>query len=124
MICTDGKEATKLKQFTHLDPKANNLHQEITTIQSLKLNQNIERSFYDHTIGDFTEPHTIYPKGLTIYEGLHPFYLERQRDLFDFKIFIDPEDSLMQDWKIERDVHERGHEKEKIIDSIRGGRRC
>ena len=107
------------KQFTHLDPKANNLHQEITTIQSLKLNQNIERSFYDHTIGDFTEPHNIYPKGLTIYEGLHPFYLERQRDLFDFKIFIDPEDSLMQDWKIERDVHERGHEKEKIIDSIR-----
>lgn len=72
-----------------------------------------------------------------ILEGLHPFYDERMRDLFDFKIYLDISDEVKFAWKIQvrsasrafrsvtaltrppqRDMAERGHSLESIKASI------
>jgi phosphoribulokinase len=53
-----------------------------------------------------------------ILEGLHPFYDERMRSLFDFKIYLDISDEVKFAWKIQRDMAERGHSLESIKASI------
>src|SRR5579875_3713714 len=53
-----------------------------------------------------------------VLEGLHPFYDERVRDLYDFKIYLDISDEVKFAWKIQRDMKERGHSLESIKASI------
>merc|ERR1712127_1085086 len=53
-----------------------------------------------------------------IIEGLHPMYDERVRDLLDFSLYLDISDEVKLNWKIQRDMEERGHSLESIIASI------
>jgi phosphoribulokinase len=53
-----------------------------------------------------------------VLEGLHPFYDERVRALYDFKIYLDISDEVKFAWKIQRDMKERGHSLESIKASI------
>ena len=57
-----------------------------------------------------------------VLEGLHPFYDERVRDLYDFKIYLDISDEVKFAWKIQRDMKERGHSLESIKASIEARR--
>lgn len=106
------------KQFTHLDPKANNIHKQADAIIQLKNNKNILRSEYDHSSGKFSEPILIKPREFIGISGLHPFYLPKLRKKIDFKIYLDTDESLRRHWKILRDSTERGHSKEKITQQI------
>jgi uridine kinase len=108
----------KWHQFTHLDPKANELHQEIHMLSDLKSGKKIFRREYDHTSGTFLDEKALIPKNLIIYEGLHPFYLNKQRQLFDLKIFISPDQDLLHSWKINRDINQRGKNKQDVINQI------
>lgn len=108
----------KWQEHTHLDPKANLLHQEIGMLNDLKQGKKILRKTYDHSDGTFKDARFFTPNNLTIFEGLHPFYLSRQRQLFDLKIFIDPHDDLALHWKIIRDKDKRGYSKETILKNI------
>lgn len=105
--------------FTHLDPKANFLHRQTEAIQTLKNGQPVFRSDYDHHDGRFTEPKEIKPKEYISLSGLHPFYLPKLRKLIDLKIYLDPQTELKYCWKINRDMSERGHSKEKILEQIK-----
>ena len=57
-----------------------------------------------------------------VLEGLHPFYDERVRDLYDFRIYLDISDEVKFAWKIQRDMKERGHSLESIKASIEARR--
>lgn len=104
--------------YTHLNPKANSLHKQANKISQLKMRQTIKRPDYDHQTGKFTEEETIRPKNFIVIAGLHPFYLPKMRKVIDLKIFLDLDESLRKDWKIRRDVSERGHSHERVIKSI------
>jgi uridine kinase len=104
--------------FTHLDPKANFIHKQADAIYSLKNNETIYRSEYDHSSGKFTEPLKIKPKDFIVIAGLHPFYLPKLRKNIDLKIYIDIDEKLRRHWKIIRDTKERGYSIEKIIQQI------
>ena len=39
-------------------------------------------------------------------------------DIIDIKVFMDTDRDLIKKWKIERDVNERGHSMEKVIQQI------
>ena len=106
------------KKFTHLNPKANDLHHDLIDTSKLKSGQKIYRKHYDHDVGKFTLPVTIKANKLIIYEGLHPFYLKKQTALFDFKIFIKPEESLRKHWKVIRDIAKRGYSKETVLQQM------
>merc|ERR1712238_216675 len=53
-----------------------------------------------------------------IIEGLHPFVDERVRDLIDFSLYLDISPDVKLNWKIQRDMEERGHSLESIMASI------
>ena len=57
-----------------------------------------------------------------VVEGLHPFYDERVRSLYDFSIYLDISDEVKFAWKIQRDMKERGHSLESIKASIEARR--
>lgn len=59
---------------------------------------------------------------IMVLEGLHPFYDERVRDLYDFRIYLDISDEVKFAWKIQRDMKERGHSLESIKASIEARR--
>lgn len=104
--------------FTHLDPKANNIHQQAQAIRDLKNDQKIYRSEYDHKTGNFTEPNRVEPRDFIAISGLHPFYLPVLRKTIDIKIFIDTDEKLRQHWKILRDTKYRGYSLDKIMAQI------
>jgi len=109
----------KWQELTHLNPKANFLHQEIHFLKRLKSGKRIYRRTYDHSTGQFTPVSALKPNNITIFEGLHPFYLAEQRNLYDLKCFVKPEPQLMHHWKIIRDMQKRGHSKDLVLEQIK-----
>jgi len=107
------------KSFTHLDPRANKLHEDLNQAKSLKTGQKIKRSFYDHNTGKFTLPTFLKPNKLIIFEGLHSFYLQNQADVYDLKIFMEPAEDLRVWWKVQRDVAKRGYTPEQVLEQLK-----
>lgn len=105
-------------KFTHLDPKANHIHKQSEAIYSLKHNETIFRSEYEHSNGKFSVPKKVKPKEFIVIAGLHPFYLPKLRKNIDFKIYIDTDETLRRHWKIIRDTKKRGYSTEKILEQI------
>ncbi|WP_019670906.1 glycosyltransferase 87 family protein [Eudoraea adriatica] len=109
----------KWDEITHLSPKANHLYEDISHLKTLKDGKKVLRRFYDHDTGKFTAPSVVYPNKVIVFEGLHPFYISAKRNLFDLKVFIEPEESLRLHWKISRDIQKRDYTKEKVLYQLR-----
>jgi uridine kinase len=106
------------KTITHLNPKANDLHQDVQHTKALKEGKAIYRKHYDHNNGKFTLPQYIKSNTLVLFEGLHPFYLKNQADLYDLKIFFQPDESIRVSRKIQRDSVERDKPAEAVIKQL------
>jgi phosphoribulokinase len=76
------------------------------------------KPIYNHVNGTLDEPEKIEPTPVIIIEGLHPFVDERVRDLIDFSLYLDISPEVKLNWKIQRDMEERGHSLESIMASI------
>ena len=105
-------------QFTHLNPKANNLEKMNKDVYNLKIGSEIYSVDYDHDTGKFTQEEKIESKNNVILCGLHTLYSKKTNDIIDLKIFIDTDRELIKKWKIKRDVEERGYNIEKVLKQI------
>jgi uridine kinase len=105
-------------KLTHLDPRANNIHDQACHIINLKENVSISRADYNHSSGRFTEIAKVKPKEYIALSGLHPFYLPKMRKTIDLKIYLDTDEELRNFWKIKRDTKIRGYSVEKILEQI------
>jgi len=114
-----GRGDKNWENFTHLNPRANNLETLSQDIKTLKSGIATKKLYYCHETGKFLGPKKTHPRKYIIFEGLHPFYTPALRKLFDFKIFLDIDPSLNLHFKIHRDVGERGHSKEKVLEAIK-----
>ncbi len=112
-----GHEAWKA--FTHLDPRANNLHGEVESVAKLKEGRPVERRRYDHSSGRFTLPEKLESKRIVVFEGLHSLFLESMRRRLDMRVFMDTDEDLRLRWKMERDMRERGKAKEGVLEQIK-----
>jgi uridine kinase len=106
------------KTITHLNPKANNIHKDLQDTKDLKEGKAIYRKHYDHNNGKFTLPQFIKSNTLVLFEGLHPFYLKAQANLYDLKIFFQPDESIRIDRKVKRDVQERDKQAQQVIQQL------
>lgn len=106
------------KGYTHLDPKANFLHRQADTIFNLKRGKSVQRVDYDHDTGSFTSARVIKPNDFIVLSGLHTFYLPKSRKVIDLKIYMDPEQSLKNYWKMSRDQKERGYSAQQVTDQM------
>lgn len=105
------------KSWTHLNPSSNYIAKMNQDIFDLKLGKQVYQVDYDHKTGKFTEPSTIKHSDNLIVCGLHSLYTTRS-DLYDLRIYMDTHEDLKALWKIKRDVNERGHTRERVIEQI------
>lgn len=101
--------------YTHLNPAGNDLRGQHQHAVALKDGRAILRVTYDHTTGTFSDPKAMDPNQYVIFCGLHPFFQQQMRNLFDLKIFLDPDESLRTYWKVRRDVQDRGYAVEAVL---------
>ncbi len=123
VICLDDYHSLDRKQrkeqgVTALNPKANNFDLMYEQIKALKNGQAINKPIYNHETGAIDPPERIEPNKIIVIEGLHPLYDERVRSLLDFSVYLDISDEVKVNWKIQRDMAERGHTYDDIIASI------
>jgi uridine kinase len=123
VICGDDMHKwqrghSRWKMFTHLDPRANELHDELVYLHAIRQNRTIWRRHYDHNTGNFTKELPIKPRPVMVWEGLHTFYLKPSRELFDLKVFLKPDHDLMTHRKVIRDMKNRNYSKEEVLGSI------
>lgn len=126
-ICLDDYHSLDRKQrkvtgITALDPRANNFDLMAEQVAQLKRGETILKPIYNHETGAIDPPEKIVPTPVIIIEGLHPFYDQRVRDLLDFKIYFDLSDAIKIQWKIQRDMAERGHSYEDVLRAIESRR--
>jgi uridine kinase len=104
------------KKITHLNPEANYLAKMEKDIFDLKIGKNIYQVEYDHNNGKFTDKKLIESKSNMIICGLHTLYGNLKHNI---KIFIDTEEDLKIEWKLKRDIKERGYNREEILKKIK-----
>ncbi|MCC0179005.1 phosphoribulokinase [Waterburya agarophytonicola K14] len=124
VICLDDyhsldRKGRKAAGVTALNPKANNFDLMYEQIKSLKEGNAIDKPIYNHETGELDPPERIEPNKVVVIEGLHPLYDERVRELVDFSVYLDISDEVKIQWKIQRDMAERGHTYEDILASIK-----
>lgn len=115
--CLDRVERKKAR-VTPLNPKANDLDRLAKDLSRLKQGKQIMKPVYDHSDGTFKEPVAFKPTNVVIIEGLHPHYTDKLREQSDFKIFVDPDREIKRRWKIKRDVDERGHLLDDVLEEM------
>lgn len=109
---------TRWQDYTHLHPKANHLEKLSDHAFELHRGASVFQPHYDHKTGTFTEPRETKPTKTVIVQGLHALYPRALRHRFDLKIFLSPDDNVRLFWKLRRDVGERGHTKEKVLNAL------
>ena len=123
VICLDDyhsldRKGRKAAGVTALNPKANNFDLMYEQIKALKEGKAIDKPIYNHETGELDPPERIEPNKVVVIEGLHPLYDERVRELVDFGVYLDISDEVKIQWKVQRDMAERGHTYEDILASI------
>ncbi|MCW6037718.1 phosphoribulokinase [Spirulina subsalsa FACHB-351] len=123
VICLDDyhsldRKGRKAAGVTALNPKANNFDLMYEQIKALKEGKAIDKPIYNHETGEIDPPERIEPNKVIVVEGLHPLFDERVRSLVDFGVYLDISDEVKINWKIQRDMAERGHTYEDVIASI------
>jgi phosphoribulokinase len=123
VICLDDfhlndREGRKVTKLTALDPKENNFDLMFEQISALKNGETVMKPIYNHVNGTLDTPEKIEPTPIIIFEGLHPMHDKRVLDLLDFTLYLDISPDVKLNWKIQRDMEERGHSLESIMASI------
>uniref|UniRef100_A0A6S8YLR0 Phosphoribulokinase n=1 Tax=Ditylum brightwellii TaxID=49249 RepID=A0A6S8YLR0_9STRA len=123
VICLDDyhlndRNGRKVSGLTALNTLENNFDLMYEQVKALKSGETISKPIYNHVNGTLDTPETVEPTPIIIFEGLHPMHDERVRDLLDFTLYLDISDEVKLNWKIQRDMEERGHSLESILASI------
>lgn len=106
-----GRKATGL---TALDVKENDFKLMDAQMSALKAGKAINKPIYNHDTGFKDAPELIEPNKVVVIEGLHPIFDEGVRKTLDLGIYIDIVNEVKFDWKVRRDVTERGWTEEQV----------
>jgi phosphoribulokinase len=123
VICVDdyhkyNRVQRKEHDITALHPDANYIDIMAQHLKLLSEGQSILKPVYNHSRGDFDAPVYVKPTEYIIIEGLLAFYTKEMRDVFDVRVFLDPEENLRRRWKVLRDTTKRGYTPEQVLADI------
>lgn len=104
--------------MTHLNPMANDLEGFSNDLISLVDGKSILSRHYDHATGKMSRPQRIASNDIIIASGLHALYLPIMREWYNLKIYLDIDEGLRRYFKIQRDVNQRGHTLERVLNSF------
>jgi len=112
------REERAARGITPLHPDANRIDRIEEDLAALRAGREIEKPVYLHGTGSFGAPVRFSSRKVLIVEGLHTLFTEPLRSLLDFSIFVDPEKPVKHEWKMRRDVGERGYRREDVTREI------
>jgi len=123
VICLDDyhlndRNGRKVTMRTALDPEENNFDLMYEQIKALKNGESVQKPIYNHVNGTLDTPEKIVATPIIIFEGLHPMHDKRVLELLDFSLYLDISPDVKLNWKVQRDMEERGHSLESIMASI------
>ena len=101
--------------MTHLNPMANDLEGFANDLVALTDGESIQSRHYEHKTGRMLRPVCIKSNDFIIASGLHALYLPILRECYNLSVYLDIDESLRQHFKLQRDVHQRGHTVEKVL---------
>jgi uridine kinase len=104
--------------MTHLSPMANDLESYASDLMALTDGRAILSRHYDHKTGKMSRPFRVRSNDFIIASGLHALYLPVLRDCYDLGIYLDIDEGLRRYYKLQRDVLERGHTRERVLSSL------
>jgi phosphoribulokinase len=115
---TNDRAGRKATGYTALDAKENDFALMGTQIEALKQKKAVYKPIYNHDTGFKDPPELLQPNKVMVFEGLHPIYDEKARNQLDLSIYIDIVNEVKFDWKVKRDVEERGWTEQQVRDDI------
>lgn len=123
VICTDDYHRYNRKQrkemgISALDPACNYIDIMEQHLDLLSRGYSILKPIYNHSTGDFDPPEYIEAKEFIIAEGLLAFHSKAMRKPLDVKVYLEPEEELRIQWKINRDTKDRGYTEENVRASL------
>lgn len=123
LVCTDDYHKYSRIQrrglnVTALHPDSNYLDIVSQHLSLLRVGQPILKPVYNHSTGALEAPEYIIPSELVIVEGLLALITPAMQRCFDVTIYLDPEESLRHQWKVNRDTIERGYRPEDVVASM------
>ena len=104
--------------MTHLNPMANDIEGFSNDLVALIDGKCLQSRHYDHHTGKMSKPRRLPSNDFIIASGLHALYLPILRDFYNLKIYLDIDEGLRRHFKITRDVQQRGHTLERVLDSF------
>lgn len=104
--------------MTHLNPMANDLEGFANDLVALTDGKTISARHYNHATGRMSRPFQTQSNDFIIASGLHALYLPILRECYNLSVYLDIDEDLRRHFKIERDVHKRGHTLEKVLTSF------
>lgn len=104
--------------MTHLNPMANDLQGFASDLVALADGKSIHSRHYNHQTGKMSRPFRIDSNDFIIASGLHALYLPILRECYNLSIYLDIDEGLRRHFKLQRDVHQRGHAVERVLASF------
>jgi uridine kinase len=104
--------------MTHLNPRANDLSKFASDVARLAAGREISPRPYDHALGQSGRPQQLASNDFVVVSGLHAIFLPALRASLDLSVYLDMDEGLRRWLKLRRDVKERGHSPEQVLQSI------
>lgn len=104
--------------MTHLNPMANDLERFASDLVMLNDGETINSRHYNHATGQMSKMCEVKSNDIIVASGLHALYLPILRDCYSLKIYLDIDEDLRRHFKLERDVKQRGHTLERVLESF------
>ncbi|WP_153098975.1 uridine kinase [Paraburkholderia hayleyella] len=104
--------------MTHLNPMANDLEGFAHDLVALSDGRDIQSRHYDHSTGRMSRPFKIRSNDIIIASGLHALYMPILRECYNLSVYLDIDEGLRRHFKLQRDVHQRGHTVERVLASF------
>jgi len=104
--------------MTHLNPMANDLEGFANDLVALVDGKSIQSRHYEHQTGRMGRPFNIKSNDIIIASGLHSLYLPILRECYNLSVYLDIDENLRRHFKLQRDVHQRGHTVEMVSSSF------
>jgi phosphoribulokinase len=119
-LCVDDyhrydRAERKRLPFTPLHPDCNYMQIMEQHLQLLAMGEPILKPVYDHSTGQLTRPELVEPRDFVIAEGLLPLHTSLSRACFDVTVYVDPGEHIRREWKVRRDVRERGYSRAEVL---------
>jgi phosphoribulokinase len=119
VICSDDYHRYSRAERAELgisaiDPRGNYIDILEQHLQALRQGKPVLKPVYNHNGGTLERPEYVEPRPYIIMEGLLGYSTRAMRDCYDVKIYLEPEDDLRVQWKMQRDVAKRGYTPEQV----------